>query len=65
MSECVNLAENLNNCTCTYPTCPRKGNCCACVLHHREAGELPGCFFSTEAERTYDRSITNFLRDKS
>jgi hypothetical protein len=31
------------------------------VAQHRAAGELPGCFFPTDAERTYDRSIGYFV----
>ncbi|MDA8132040.1 MAG: DUF6485 family protein [Elusimicrobia bacterium] len=53
---------NLERCTCTYEPCPRKGVCCDCVAYHRAAGELPGCVFSPEAERTYDRSAENFVR---
>jgi len=56
--------SNLKNCTCTYEPCPRKGACCDCVAYHRDNGELPGCLFTPEAERTYDRSITNFIRTR-
>ncbi|MEM1554794.1 MAG: DUF6485 family protein [Thermoproteota archaeon] len=55
---------NLKNCPCTWPDCPRKGICCECLSYHRSHNELPACFFSKEAERTYDRSIRNFIRDK-
>lgn len=59
--------ENCDNnrpCPCTYD-CPRHGKCCACVAHHRDHNEgVPGCFFSTEAEATYDRSIEALCRDK-
>ncbi|HBA60212.1 MAG TPA: hypothetical protein DCZ92_05250 [Elusimicrobia bacterium] len=55
---------NLKDCSCTYEPCLRKGVCCECVAYHRASGELPGCYFSREAERSYDRSIANFLRDK-
>lgn len=49
--------DNKRNCPCTYD-CPRHGKCCACVAHHRDHNEgVPGCFFSKEAEATYDRSI--------
>lgn len=42
-----------------------RGKCCACVAHHRDHDEgVPGCFFSKEAEATYDRSIENLARDK-
>jgi hypothetical protein len=49
-------------CTCTYASCERKHKCCACLHYHRKRGELPGCYFTSAYERTYDRSITNFLR---
>ena len=55
---------NLENCSCTYPGCPRKGMCCDCVKHHRGKGELPGCYFTPEAEKTYDRSIEKFIEDQ-
>lgn len=49
-------------CACTYEPCGRKGKCCECVEYHRGHGEIPGCFFTAAAERTYDRSLANFLR---
>jgi len=52
--------ENLEYCNCSYP-CDKKGLCCECVKYHRERGELPACYFSGKAERTYDRSVKNFL----
>jgi len=55
--------KNLKNCPCTYPNCPRKGKCCECIEHHQQSNELPACFFSEEAEKTYDRSIDNFIKD--
>ena len=54
--------ENLKDCGCTYIPCSRKGICCACIRYHRQKGELPGCLFPPEAERTYDRSIEFFLK---
>jgi hypothetical protein len=54
--------KNLEKCSCTYDYCERKGLCCECVAYHREHGELPGCFFPAEVERTYDRSIEVFIR---
>lgn len=54
--------KNLKSCTCTYAHCDKKGLCCECVAYHRERGELPGCFFPPEAERTYDRSVQAFVR---
>lgn len=62
--EC-NIQRNLDFCTCTYEPCSRKGKCCECVKYHRSKNELPGCFFSKEAEKTYDRSIRRFIRDNS
>ncbi|MDD2913142.1 MAG: DUF6485 family protein [Candidatus Pacebacteria bacterium] len=56
--------ENLKYCPCSYPGCERKGICCLCVKHHREKNELPGCFFPKEIEKTYDRTVENFLRNK-
>lgn len=54
---------NKKGCCCTYEPCPRKGVCCDCVAYHRASGELPGCYFTPEGERTYDRSVANFIRD--
>lgn len=54
--------DNLKNCACSYP-CERKGRCCDCVTYHKRRGELPACFFSEAAERTYDRSISKFIED--
>lgn len=59
------ISENLKSCPCTYPGCPRKGKCCECVSHHREKGEIPGCFFSPDNESTYNRSIANFIQTNS
>ena len=47
--------ENKIGCTCTCVGCGNRGTCCDCVRHHRENGEIPGCFFPAAAERTYDR----------
>jgi len=54
--------ENKIDCTCTYTTCNNRGVCCDCVRSHREKGQIPGCFFPKGAERTYDRSVENFIR---
>jgi len=56
--------ENLKECPCTYPNCPRKGVCCKCIQYHLQRNELPACCFSKEAEATYDRSFENFFKDK-
>ena len=52
------------NCRCTYKTCPRRGNCCQCVAFHRPRGEFPACFFTPDAEQSYDRSFDNLVRDR-
>ena len=62
---CTNRDANLEDCTCTYDPCSRKGLCCECVRQHRRAGEIPGCFFSKEDERTFDRSIAKFVASRS
>ncbi len=62
MSECNNKEDNLKNCNCTYEPCSRKGICCECLAYHRRNSELPACYFSADVERTYDRSINNFLK---
>ena len=53
-----------DDCTCTYPGCSRKGNCCPCVAFHRERGEATGCMFTPEGERSFDRSLKNLMRDR-
>jgi hypothetical protein len=30
-------------------------------MYHKKHGELPGCLFPPEVERTYDRSIARFV----
>ena len=60
MTECK-IQKNLTICNCSYP-CNRKGMCCECLSYHKNRRELPACFFSDTAERTYDRSIENFIR---
>jgi hypothetical protein len=54
--------ENLKKCTCTYQPCSRKGICCECLRYHLSNNELPGCVFPPEIEKTYDRSIKNFVK---
>ncbi len=56
------LEEHKEFCNCTYEPCERKYRCCDCLHYHRENNELPACFFNAEQERTYNRSITNFIR---
>lgn len=54
--------KNLKSCPCTY-NCERKGLCCECVRYHLKRRELPGCYFSKEAEKTYDRSFGKFIEE--
>jgi len=61
MKECQ-AQRNMKRCTCTYEPCPRKGICCECIAYHQRNGELPGCLFPEDVERTYDRSIESFMR---
>lgn len=65
MTSC-NKKERANKCPCTYcdengKSCVHKGKCCACIAHHRRNNELPACYFSPGQEKTYDRSIKNYL----
>ncbi|HET6452755.1 MAG TPA: DUF6485 family protein [Spirochaetia bacterium] len=58
---CSNSTRNAARCTCTYAGCPRHGVCCDCLSYHRAADELPGCLFTPEQERTYDRRVSYFV----
>lgn len=64
MKDCPNQKENLANCNCSYNPCSRKGICCECILYHRRSNQLPACFFPLQIEKTYDRSIENFVKIK-
>ncbi|MFA4984210.1 MAG: DUF6485 family protein [Candidatus Omnitrophota bacterium] len=63
MKNCQNQSQNLENCNCSYDPCPRKGICCECIAYHRRRHELPACFFSSSAEKSYDRSVKKFMKD--
>lgn len=54
--------KNMEQCTCTYAGCSRRGLCCDCVAYHLKARQIPGCFFPPKAERTHDRSFEHFAR---
>ena len=60
MREC-GVEDNKLQCNCTYEPCHRKGICCECLKYHRQAGELPACYFPPDIERSYDRSIARFI----
>lgn len=53
---------NSESCACTNKSCPRRGHCCECLQYHLKKRQLPGCCFSEEAEKTYDRSFEHFAR---
>lgn len=61
METCPEQKKNLARCSCSYTPCGRKGICCACVVYHRQNQQIPGCFFSPVGEKTYDRSVANFI----
>ncbi|GAB6136883.1 DUF6485 family protein [Halanaerobaculum tunisiense] len=65
MANCDQLEKNKEQCTCTNTSCALYGNCCACVARHRAKDEIPGCFFSPEAEKEWDRSVEFFIKSKS
>lgn len=58
---CLNQQKEKFHCNCTY-SCSRKGNCCECLAHHRKAAQLPACYFPDDVEKSYDRSISKFIR---
>jgi len=60
MVEC-RIQNNKHACNCTY-ACSRKGICCECLSYHQKRDELPACYFSDMVERTYDRSVENFIQ---
>ena len=61
--ECI-IERNKTACPCTYESCDKRGKCCECVAYHRGKDQLPGCFFTKEGERTYDRSFRFFAKDR-
>ena len=65
MADCPRQETNLEMCNCTYPGCSIKGKCCECLHYHRQMGQIPGCFFPADVERTYDRSIAAFIASQS
>lgn len=60
MPECK-VEENAADCACTYTSCSKRGVCCDCLKSHFQRGELPGCLFPEDVEKTYDRSIERFV----
>jgi len=50
-------------CPCTY-SCSKRGKCCECIAYHQPDGDFPACFFSKEAEKSYDRSLSRLIKDR-
>ncbi len=65
MGDCKNYEKNMKMCNCSYEPCPRKGYCCECMEYHRKMNELPACYFTDEQERTYNRSVSYFIKCQS
>ncbi|MEG1393153.1 MAG: DUF6485 family protein [Christensenellaceae bacterium] len=61
--ECKQV-RNAHDCPCTY-NCSRKGICCECVTYHRTKNQIPACFFSKDAEKSYNRSVEALIKDWS
>ena len=62
MVDCPNMKKNLDRCNCSYTGCSKKGTCCECLHYHLSMKQLPACCFPDDVEKTYDRSIENFLK---
>ena len=60
MAECK-VKKNEKSCGCTYTSCEKRGMCCDCLKSHLSKGQLPGCAFPPDVEKTYDRSIERFV----
>jgi len=57
--------ENNKSMKCSYTySCSKHGKCCECVAYHQRSGEFPACFFSKEAEASYDRSLSKLISDR-
>lgn len=59
---CTNKSKNMEMCNCSYSACDKTGICCECLHYHRKNGQLPACYFPDSEEKSYDRSIENFIR---
>ena len=63
MTNCPNKDLNSQDCNCSYGGCDKLGICCECIRYHRNRGELPACYFSDDVEKTWNRSISNFISE--
>ena len=61
MREC-SVAKNKKKCGCSYDSCGKQGICCECISSHWSQGQLPGCLFPKDVEKTYDRSVETFIK---
>jgi len=62
MATCVNKETNEQRCTCTNTKCDKHGVCCECISYHWAKKQLPGCLFPKDEEKTFDRSLDNFIK---
>jgi len=44
VQQCFRYERNKKECPCDSYSCPRRGQCCECVLYHRVHGGAPACF---------------------
>lgn len=58
------VCNNKILCLRTYTTCSHHGKCCECIDYPRRLGEVPGCLYSRQGEKTYDRSIDMLYKDR-
>ena len=42
-TNCVNIKENEESCTCTSTTCDKHGICCECLRAHLAKDSFPSC----------------------
>jgi hypothetical protein len=50
---------NLNECPCPKRSCPNNGNCCLCVIKHKNTDSLPFCLF---LDNGGDKSVANYYK---
>ena len=53
---------NLARCTCSWPSCPRKGICCDCIAYHVKSDELPACTFPAAGGANLRPTFAHFAR---
>ncbi|WP_147821455.1 DUF6485 family protein [Salidesulfovibrio onnuriiensis] len=62
--QCPRYQINEKYCNCTY-SCDKHALCCECLHYHRQRGELPACYFTSDEEKMYNRSIEFFVQRRS